>query len=116
MREYSKGRIITFATVNAFMTILSIVAIILFFGLAFAFTPQEALQQNRKIFLIFSSITIVLDGLKWLAFYFIIKMGIKQWYVYYAIYLLIFTYFAFYAPILFIVPMIYFIMIMYVEK
>lgn len=116
MKEYTKGKFIAFATVNTIMTLLSITVLYLSFGLARAFTPSDQIAETMKNFFIILIIVLLVDGMKWLAFYFIMKKGYKKWYAYYVFYLIIFGFFAIYAPIVLIIPFIYFITFIYVDK
>lgn len=118
MKRYSKPSVITFAVINIITTILSALAILVIYSLAIAFTPSDTIDQNSKIFMQFTSITIILDVVKWIAFYFIVSKGQKMWYLFYVLYIFVIGYVAItFVPWGIIVPLIYiFVLVNVLEK
>src|SRR5699024_2696001 len=115
MKHYSATKVFMFGVINFVTSILSLIAIVLFFGLAFAFTPQDLLARNFVIFAIFFLVVALVDLLKWFGFHYITKHRKKAWYIFYTLYIIFFAYLGFLLPYFFILVAVYIIIFISME-
>ena len=104
-----------FGIINFVTSILTLLAILLFFALSFGFTPHDMMTGNTIIFAMFFLLVVFVDFLKWPGFHSITKYRKKAWYIFFALYVIFLGYLAFFVPFFFIIVAIYVIIFISME-
>jgi len=109
--------IILFVILNLFTSVVITIIILSLYAFAFVFTPSELIEENRRLFMIITSITVLVEGLKWVAFYFLVVKQKRVWLIYYSLYCLLLGYFAFqFIPNLIFIPFLYLPLLLFLPE
>ena len=108
--EHNKYAVGVFSVLNVLTTILSLIILRLLAGLAAFGPPSDEAAGNFTWFVI---AILLIEAIKWLAFYLVIFKEYNGWFFYFALYSLLFVYIAIQFPIFWILPALYFVVIVW---
>lgn len=104
--EHNKYAVGVFSVLNVLTTILSLIILRLLAGLAAFGSPSGA-----GMWLVIA--ILLIEAIKWLAFYLVIFKEYNGWFFYFALYSVLFVYIAIQIPIFWIIPALYFVVIVW---
>lgn len=115
MEKYSPAKVLTFIILNAFSSIATFAAIFLLLLFMDTLFPFIILNFFADVFWLILIFFIMIDIVKWVASYFIIRKQQKLWYIFFALYIALFIYIAFYFPSIGVIAIAYIVVFIYIE-
>ncbi len=102
--EHNKYAVGVFSVLNVLTTILSLIIINLMGGLLGFGSTSDGAVRNFTLLVI---AILLIEALKWLAFYFVVFKEYNGWFYYFALYALLFVFIAIQIPLFWIIPALY---------
>src|SRR5690625_4196977 len=115
MEKYSPAKVLTFIILNAFSSIATFAAIFLLLLFMDTLFPFIILNFFADVFWLILIFFIMIDIVKWVASYFIIRKQQKLWYIFFVLYIALFIYISFYFPIIGVIAIAYIDVFIYIE-